>query len=276
MIEIPEAHVIAGQLTQIIGGKSITRVIANQSPHKFAFFSGDPATYNDRLTERQVERVEPIAGQIEWYLEDLRMVMSDGVNLRYFAPGELHPVKHQLLIEFSDSSSLVATIQMYGMMWLFKAGENDNPYYLVAKEKPSPLTSAFDWQYFAAIMENAKPTLPVKGLLATEQRIPGLGNGVLQDILFNARVNPRRKLQTLRENEKTALFTTVKATLHEMTVSGGRDTEKDIFGKEGGYRTRLSSKTAASPCPRCGGKIIKEAFLGGSVYYCTVCQPTIG
>jgi hypothetical protein len=30
--------------------------------------------------------------------------------------------------------------------------------------------------------------LSLKALLATEQRIPGLGNGVLQDILFKARM----------------------------------------------------------------------------------------
>jgi len=272
MIEIPEAHVLAGQLNQTIVNKTIARVITNQSPHKFAFFSGDPAAYHDRLAGKRLERVEPIAGQIEWYLEDLRMVMSDGVNLRYFPPGEKGPVKNQLSIDFSDSSSLVTSVQMYGMMWLFKAGENDNPYYLAAKEKPSPLTDAFDWPYFSAILEKTKPTLAVKGLLATEQRIPGLGNGVLQDILFNARVNPRRKLQTLRDEEKIALFTAVKGTLQEMTAGGGRDTEKDIFGTEGGYHTRLSSKTFANPCPRCGGNITKEAFLGGSVYYCSSCQ----
>ena len=34
--------------------------------------------------------------------------------------------------------------------------------------------------------------LSVKALLATEQRIPGLGNGVLQDILHKTGVHPRR------------------------------------------------------------------------------------
>jgi formamidopyrimidine-DNA glycosylase len=25
-------------------------------------------------------------------------------------------------------------------------------------------------------------------------------------------------------------------------------------------------------CPKCGGTIVKEAYLGGAVYYCPVCQ----
>lgn len=43
MLEIPEAKVIAGQLSDSIVGKTIIKVEANTSPHKFAFFSGDPA-----------------------------------------------------------------------------------------------------------------------------------------------------------------------------------------------------------------------------------------
>ena len=43
MLELPEAKVIVGQLTRTIVGKTIIKVEANTSPHKFAFFSGDPA-----------------------------------------------------------------------------------------------------------------------------------------------------------------------------------------------------------------------------------------
>ena len=39
------------------------------------------------------------------------------------------------------------------------------------------------------------------------------------------------------------------------------------------YRTVLCAKTAGTPCPACGTMIVKQAYLGGSVYYCPVCQP---
>ena len=38
MLELPEAKVIAGQLTRTIVGKTIVKVEANVSSHKFAFF----------------------------------------------------------------------------------------------------------------------------------------------------------------------------------------------------------------------------------------------
>lgn len=57
-----------------------------------------------------------------------------------------------------------------------------------------------------------------------------------------------------------------------MVLKGGRDTQPDLFGNNGGYQTIHSSKTWKNPCPRCGSAIMKEAYLGGSVYYCTECQ----
>ena len=57
-----------------------------------------------------------------------------------------------------------------------------------------------------------------------------------------------------------------------MIKDGGRDAEKDIYGNPGGYKTILSRLTYKSPCPRCGGTIIKESYMGGSVYYCPSCQ----
>ena len=122
-------------------------------------------------------------------------------------------------------------------------------------------------------MNSVKQNYSIKAFLATEQRYPGLGNGVLQDILFNAKVNPRRKLAAMTQSEKDAVYQSVKHTLSEMMDGGGRDTEKDIFGCPGGYRTKLSAKTKDCPCPACGSEIIREAFLGGNVYWCPVCQP---
>ena len=112
--------------------------------------------------------------------------------------------------------------------------------------------------------------------MAAEQRIPGLGNGCLQDILFRAGVHPKRRLETLRETERTRRFHSVKNTLREMADQGGRDTEKDLMGQSGGYQTYLSAKTWRGACPFCGGAIIRQAYLGGNVYFCIRCQPLEG
>ncbi len=102
--------------------------------------------------------------------------------------------------------------------------------------------------------------------------IPGFGNGVLHDVLWNARIHPKRKLQTLTEQDMETLFQSVKSTLKDMRDNGGRDIEKDLFSKAGGYRTILSNKTLTSPCPKCSGELMRQAYLGGNIYFCPECQ----
>lgn len=276
MLEIPESHTISRQLDETIKGKTILNVCANSFPHKFAFFFGDPAGYHSLLSEKRINGAHAVAGQIEIAAQDARILLADGVNVRFLAPGETVPSKHQLLIEFDDESALVCTVQMYGGLWAYPEGKNENPYYKVAKEKPSPLSEEFDKAYFEGLLRASRPNLSAKAFLATEQRIPGLGNGVLQDILFRAGIHPKNKISTISDAQREKLFRSVKDTLFEMTAKGGRDTEKDLFGCPGGYKTLLSAKTLQKPCPVCGGKLVRQAYLGGNVYFCPNCQPFVG
>jgi formamidopyrimidine-DNA glycosylase len=272
MLEFPECQALARQLGETIQGKTVGQVVARHTPHGFAFYHGDPDGYSALLAGKRVTGAQAFGGQVEISIGDARVTFSDGVNARFFKPGEKRPAKHQLLIEFTDGSAIVCTVQMYGFMQAFIFDQYDNPYYLIAKEKPSPISDNFDHAYFEKLLEAAKPNLSAKAFLATEQRIPGLGNGVLQDILFTAGVHPKTKLSDLNDEQKDRLFTAVKKTLKEMAEKGGRDTEKDLFGQPGGYHTILSKNTLSKPCPVCGSELQRQAYLGGNIYFCPGCQ----
>jgi formamidopyrimidine-DNA glycosylase len=272
MLELPESHVFSAQLNKVLAGRTVVSCLANSTPHGFAFYAGDPALYPLMLAGKKVHSVSPSGGLIEFDLGELALTLGDGVTPKYFAPNEKPPVKHQLLLTFDDGASLACTIQMYGGMYAFVKDTYDNFYYRVTKEKPSPLSEAFDRAYFDGLISEVKKNLSLKAFLATEQRIPGLGNGVLQDILFNAGLSPKTKLNTLNDAQKDNLYKSVKQTLTAMTAEGGRDTEKDVFGSVGGYKTILSKNTWHYQCPRCGGSIVREAYMGGNEYYCTTCQ----
>ncbi len=273
MLELPESYSLFKQLNKVLRGKIIKNVRANSSPHGFAWYFGDPDNYHSFLAGKKIDGAAAIAGQVEIAADDMRILLGDGVNIRYFGTGEKLPVKHQLHIEFDDGSSLVCSVQMYGGLWVFRKGENDNPYYLVARQKPSPLSPDFTQQYFDALFHAVQAKkLSAKAFLATEQRIPGLGNGVLQDILYHAKIHPKRKINTLNRQEINGLFDAIKSTLFHMAEKGGRDTEKDLYGNTGSYKTILSKNTLGRPCPVCGTPIKKEVYLGGSIYICEGCQ----
>lgn len=273
MIEIPESHAYARQADDMLSGRTVTDVFNATHPHKFTWYTGDPAAYKSLFAGKKVLAATGYGAFVDLLLEDkVHIALSDGVNMRYRPAGADIPPKYQLLIAFDDDSFLVFTVAMYGGINAFR-DKLDNSYYQGALSKPSPLDDRFDAAYFDRLVAGARPNLSAKAFLATEQRIPGLGNGVLQDILFNARIHPKRKMVTLGERELDALLGAVKSTLAEMTAAGGRDTEKDLFGNPGGYKVVLSKNTYADPCPVCGGAIVKEAYLGGAVYYCPHCQP---
>ncbi|MGE4486138.1 MAG: zinc finger domain-containing protein [Oscillospiraceae bacterium] len=273
MLEIPESTTVARQLNETVRGREIRRAVAGVSPHKFAFYHGDPSNYDALLKGHAVGDSFGIGAMVEINAGDRCIVLGDGANLRYYERSGEAPQKHQLLLEFDDGGALVCTVQMYGSVLAFMDGECDNKYYRLAKERPQPITEAFDRPYFDTLRRGETEKLSAKAFLAAEQRIPGLGNGVLQDILFRAGVHPRRKMGTLTEKEFDGLFHAVKDTLAEMTRLGGRDTEKDLFGSAGGYKTIMSKNTAEKPCPVCGAIIQKAAYMGGTVYYCPKCQP---
>lgn len=273
MLEIPESYTIASQLNQVVLGKKIVNVEVASSPHSLAFYFGDISNYPQLLIGKTIDTSTSLAGFIEIHVQDVRILFGDGTNLRYYERDETLPIKHQLKLDLDDGSCLMCTIQMYGGIYVFFEGTNDNPYYLVAMEKPSPLSEKFDEVYFSEMMCKAKQTLSAKAFLATEQRIPGLGNGCLQDILIDCNIHPKRKLNTLQDEEKRKLFLSVKSIIKEMSEKGGRDTEKNLFGMNGGYKTILSNKTYKEPCTICGGDINRQAYLGGNIYFCKNCQP---
>jgi len=271
MIELPEAVVIAQQITETLSGKRIAHAVANASPHKFAWYTGEPATYNDRLAGKAIGKGTGVGGHIEFEAGD--MLLSISAPIRYHVAGEKRPKKHQLLIEFDDGTAISSSAQMWGGFFCFPAGEKGGfPDYDVAKTKPSPLSDAFDRAYFDTLFDEETPKLSAKAFLATEQRVPGLGNGVLQDILWTARIHPKRKMGELSAPEIDAMYDAVKRVLAAMTAQGGRDTERDLFGHPGGYRTILSRNTVDTPCPACSTPIRKEPFLGGAIYTCAGCQ----
>ena len=275
MIELPEAVVIARQITETLGGKRIAHAVANASPHKFAWYTGDPATYNDRLAGKAIGAGSAVGGNVEFgaYGGAGDMVLSISAPIHYHVQGEKRPKKHQLLIEFEDGTAISSSAQMWGGFFCFPAGTKAGfPDADMARTRPSPLSDAFDRAYFSTLFNADTPKLSAKAFLATEQRIPGLGNGVLQDILWRARIHPRRKMSELPETAVEAMFEAVKHLLAEMTAQGGRDTEHDLYGRPGGYKTVLSKNTVDTPCPACGTTIRKEPYLGGSIYYCAGCQ----
>jgi formamidopyrimidine-DNA glycosylase len=183
------------------------------------------------------------------------------------------PKKYQLLISFKDQSSLTVTISGWGNTLLLPAAEARQHMH-VQESRITPLGDKFTYRYFHDLFEIVEPdsSKSIKYFMISEPGIWGMGNGCLQDILFLAKLHPRRKVVDINLDEQKVLYNTIMNNLDAIIKAGGRDSEYDLYGKKGGYRRLMDSKTKDTPCPVCGTPIEKIAYLGGSCYLCPSCQ----
>ncbi len=156
-------------------------------------------------------------------------------------------MNYQLLIELDNERALVFTVGMYGGISLH-GGEYDNKYYLLSKASVEPLSDQFD-SHFSKLFSASKPTLSAKAFMATEQRLPGIGNGSLQDILFVAGINPKRKIGTFSNADQDRLLICIKSVLKQMTDLGGRDTETDLYRSAWWIQDSALQEYITTGCP---------------------------
>ena len=62
MIEIPEAATLARQLVESLEGKRIDDIVAGASPHKFAWYYGDPEQYPDVIVGKTFRNACAVGG----------------------------------------------------------------------------------------------------------------------------------------------------------------------------------------------------------------------
>ena len=272
MLELPESYTISNQIARSLTGKTISYIEILHTPHSFAFFHGDSKGFGDLLEGQTVMNATYHGGMIEMDTENCMAAFADGAYPKYYEDKKKFPKKHQLAVYFDDETAIFVSIQMYGYISIFPKGKCTENYYISSCSKPDPLCDEFTFEYFRSLYPSNRNKLSAKAFLATEQRIPGLGNGVLQDILWDAGIDPRFDMREASEADFMALYTSVRKILKEMCEQGGRDTEKDLFGHKGKYITQLSKNTLYEPCIKCGHEIHKANFLGGTVYYCENCQ----
>ena len=272
MLELPESYTISRQIEKNLTGKIVSDIEVLHIPHSFAFFHGDIENYKDLLKGQTVMKATYHGGMIEMDTEDCMVVFADGAYPRYYEDRRKFPKKHQLAIYFDDETAVFVSIQMYGFIYVLPRGKCTEEFYISSYSKINPLREEFTFEYFKSLYPGNQKKISAKAFLATEQRIPGLGNGVLQDILWNAGIDPRFDMREASETDFMMLYTSIKKILKEMCEQGGRDTEKDLFGQKGKYITQLSKKTLFETCMKCGNEIRKVNFMGGAVYYCENCQ----
>jgi formamidopyrimidine-DNA glycosylase len=274
MIEMPEAATIARQMQETLIGKTFKGFARGPSMHKFLWLTKTADEYAASLAGKRVSDADSYGRSIFLSMDDEQLLWFGelGGRILYHPQGELLPPKYHLQWHFTDGSALTYSLQMWGFVGLLSKAElQAHPYALVGVP---PLTEEFTLDRFDLLLEEypEKTKKGVKGFLVTSKHMNGIGNGYLQDILFKAKIHPARKIPTLTDDERQQLYVAIQGTMAEAIKLGGRDDERDLFDRPGGYHRLMSNQTVAQPCPDCTTPIEKIAYLGGACYLCPNCQ----
>lgn len=275
MFELPETVTLAAQITGALAGRSVRSGSLGNVTHKFVWYNRSPEEFARLVAGR---RVGPATARGRWLFVPLEpghvVVLGEcGGRLLLTPAGSQPPATWHLRLDIDDGAVLTARTTMWGAMELFDAGaELQRPY--VQDMRPTPVDPQFTFACFSGLIDEllAGEKRSVKGLLTQDQLIPGLGNAIAQDIMFRARLHPRRPLANLDPAQRRALYDAIVGTVREAIARGGRNDEVDLFGRPGGYVRIMDKAAAGRPCRVCGTTVAKLAYLGGSGYVCPTCQ----
>jgi formamidopyrimidine-DNA glycosylase len=98
---------------------------------------------------------------------------------------------------------------------------------------------------------------PLKARLMDQRRLAGLGNLLVDEVLWRAGLDPARSAGSLDEREITRLHRHLRATLVQLLARGGSHTGDLMPARARGAR-----------CPRCGGELLRRTVGGRTTYSC--------
>ncbi len=268
MYELPDVLVLARQMNKELKGKTIKEAEFNEK----GYYNLPKGEFEAALTGKTIESV---TGKGKWVYVKLKpdMYLQFGEhtgNVLFYAGEDTVHDTFTLRIDFTDDTAL--TIRNYGMSFIRVVKEEElGTFKYPGRLGVSPLDENFTFEMFNTILEESSEKM-IKAVLLDQSKVAGIGNGYFQEIMFKAKIHPKRKAGELGKDERKALYTAVKDVLTEAFQRGGKDDIYDLYNNKGGYTKILSAHSLGNPCPRCRTPIEKLNILGSTTYLCPSCQ----
>lgn len=199
--------------------------------------------------------------------EDVILRMHFGMtgDLAYYHNSLDRPRHARIVFEFSSGFNLgFVCPRKFERIGLVKSVEE---YVKAKKLAPDALTISFD--QFAANL--SKRNSLIKPTLLDQAVVAGLGNWIVDEVLFQAKVHPEKRANVLNEDELMAIYEAIDLVL------------KTAIKYEARYRdfppsflihirqwddSPYDDVAALTKCPRCGTEITRTEVGGRTTFYC--------
>ncbi len=180
--------------------------------------------------------------------------------------GDLHYVKQRtkkdrfarLVIKFENEYELrLLSIRKLAKIYLVKDPEEIK---LIKEMGPEPLT--ISKKDFSKILDEHQRK-NIKAFLLDQRDIAGIGNVYSDEILFKAKINPHKNIETVGSEQREKLYKSMKTVLREaIDCNMYFDSSWLIVHRGRDMRCPLNENH----------KLKKEIIAGRSCYFCPVCQ----
>ncbi len=269
MAELPELVILQRQMRDSLAGRKIALVEARQE--KCLNVSASVA--REKLVGRVIASVGRRGKWLYLHLAPeyyLLLNLGMGADLWYYAPGEALPDKYQFRIGLDSEAGFTCRFWWLGYVRLLSPEELPG-HRETAKLGPSPMEISTG--EFVALAHRY-PRGTVKSLVLDQDKLSGIGNAYAHDILWEARLNPQRKVGSLADDELARYHQAIQVVLGRAIERGGLETD---FYRAGGNLGKWKEFFSigykqGEPCPRCGATI--EAIKTGATttFICPRCQ----
>ncbi len=142
---------------------------------------------------------------------------------------------------------------------------------------PEPFEDEFSADYLRETIGSRKAQ--IKSLLLDQKVVVGIGNIYVDEILYDARLHPRRKANTLSDGEWEKLYGAIRENLAAGIEHRGTTVRlyRDVLDRPGSHQDYLRVfEKHGEPCPGCGGEVVREKVGGRPTHYCPACQRESG
>ncbi len=141
---------------------------------------------------------------------------------------------------------------------------------------PEPLEEEFKANGAVYLRETlSSRRAQIKPLLLDQKIVAGIGNIYVDEILYDARLHPRRKANTFSGQEWGRLHTAILENLAAGVEHRGTTVRlyKDVLNRPGEHQNHLQVfEKHGKPCPGCEGKVVREKVGGRPTHFCPSCQ----
>jgi len=275
MPELPEVETVRRMLESAVPGRRIARVSVSRKRLRTSSLAALPGKLAQRTFATPRRTGKFLLLDLDAGLTLLSHLGMSGRWL-YWPAGRVPDatLAHvHLKLGFADGGTLwFQDIRRFGMLRVVRTADlaRDPSLRLLG---PDPLATPRDGEALRAAARGARTA--AKLWLLDQRRIAGLGNIYVSEVLFRARVDPRRIAGALDRAEWARIAAEIPVVLEESIARMGTtfSTYRTLWNEPGQYgENLLVYDREAEPCRTCRTPIRRIVQGGRSTFFCPDCQ----